>query len=150
SPVAIDWFNHNYGVYGDKFLGTGESLQSGKKFTDARIPEYLVPNYPDSHKNVLLWRLKPGDPELDGSLMDLLDRPPYHEPGDAEAIRSRIKAKINSHDDQNPLLVRFAMVPDLEKARAQPSPNYSGCFARKERKRAFFSSLSYMTKHTNN
>jgi len=82
--------------------------------------------------------------------MDLLERHPFRESKDVETVRDRIKAQIREHRDDPPLLVRFAMVPDLEKTRSQVSSRYSGCFARQERKRAFFSSLDYMAKHSRN
>lgn len=74
SDEAMDLFNHHFGVYEESFLGTGESLPAqSSNFTDGRIPEYLVPNYPDRHPGVLVWTLTEDDPLLKRTLQALLD-----------------------------------------------------------------------------
>jgi hypothetical protein len=44
---------------GNKFLGTGIAMPSGlgKVYGHARLPEYLVPNLPETHDKILTWQI---------------------------------------------------------------------------------------------
>jgi hypothetical protein len=145
SGTADQLLKHSYGVWDNRFLGTGESLPSASSnFTSQRIPEYLVPNYMDSHDGVLAWKLKPSSIEVNRNLGDLLNSKPMRDDSSVEQTRFRIKNNLNNKD--TPSLVRFAMVPDLR--RESQNSNYSGCLGLPERRKVFFSDLDYMIKNT--
>jgi hypothetical protein len=147
SPAAMETLRHAYGVYKTQFLGTGQSITSDSKdFTTQRIPEYLVPNYPDDHTGVLAWQIPQENLSLlNSSLQVLLDSKTIHNnPSDAQ-VRDAIRKNLGNA--ATPSLVRFAMVPDL--MRGHERQKYSGCFGLPERKRVFFSDLDYMIKNTN-
>ena len=144
SPVSLKLLHKFYGIVDERFLGTGNSLPSGsKEFTSERIPEFLVPNYSDDHPGILAWRINSGSELLRRPLQDLIQSPTINVQGSPDEIRQEILADVRNTD--RPSLVRFAMVPDIEKE----SPHkYSGCFGLQARHRVFFSSLNFMEGNT--
>ena len=58
SPVIPEVLKTKLGV-GEKFIGTGLAIPSGvgKVYSDARFPEYLVPNLRENEAEILTWKI---------------------------------------------------------------------------------------------
>jgi len=97
----------HFGIDG-AFLGVGFSKPHGANhYETARIPEFLVPNYPESHPRVWRWRLEPGK-FSETSLRQLILA---QKPIDKDL---QFKERIQDHlsiDDTKPAVVRIAQFP---------------------------------------
>lgn len=150
SPKSMALLNL-LGIYGDSFLGTGESIPSGSKdLTSTHIPEYLVPNYSENHAGVLAWSMEEHSEKLQLTMMQLLETNPINHQSSLAGVREAVI--LNRGNEALPSLVRFAMVPDLKRqpdGSAGSGAGYQGCLGRPERRRVFFSSLDYMVRASN-
>jgi hypothetical protein len=139
SPESMSILRKYYGV--DKeFLGTGLSKPLGQEnFFSARIPEYLVPNYPDTHQGVLVWKLDPILKYADQNLYDtLLTTTPDNATGWSKQQLKDMRANLNKRLAWNataPAVVRFALIP---------RGGYSGCLGRVEAHEVFASHFGLM------
>lgn len=138
APESIGLLKKLYGVDERFFLGVGESLPSGRNsFSDARIPEYLVPNYRDGHEGVIVWRLHPKLVQENKGLSEIIMSTPSLKPTDTEELQTR-RGEIKKHlglDDPAPAVVRFAQIPDSL---------YSGCLGLPQRQYVFASHLGML------
>jgi hypothetical protein len=139
SPEAMNLLNRLYGT-DNRFLGIGLSLPSAKtSSSDARIPEYLVPNYNDTHTGVLVWKLDRQVDE-DKSLSEIVQSAPAMMP-DSPAKLEVCRADMRKHltlENPLPAVVRFALIPQYR---------YSGCMGRKESQYVFASHLGMLMDH---
>jgi hypothetical protein len=133
-----------YGI-DDRFLGTGFSQPAGsEEYWTARVPEFLVPNYPDNQTGLWCWKLRPGA-SLGRTVGDLLHemQPEYSKAPNASktfaADLAEIDRRIATHQEHLPPVVRFAYLTESE---------YSGCLGRKERRRVFVSDLGSVLQMT--
>jgi len=120
---------------GEKFLGNGFSVPIGADPDEARVPEYLVPNYNDKSHHIWRWDLNYGDeldqkPILKWNLEELLLKVP---PSSGAEFKKKWDEWIKDHvsDEHAPVLVRFAL----------REPPTSGCLGRPDAKRVFMSKL---------
>jgi hypothetical protein len=136
SKESMDLLWKYYGVNEEGFLGTGISKPLQENFAEGRIPEYLVPNYPDTHEGVLVWKLDPLLKYKNKKLYDTLNTTaPINAAGWSKEQLEDIRASWNdklSWDDKAPTVVRFALIP---------RGNYSGCLGRREAHEVFASHL---------
>lgn len=138
SPEGIGLLKRQYGVDERFFLGVGQSLPSGtSSFSDARIPEYLVPNYRDTHEGVIVWRLHPKLVQENKGLSEIIMSTPSLKPAGADELQTR-RGEIRKHlgiGDPAPAVVRFAQIPDSL---------YSGCLGLPQRQYVFASHLGML------
>jgi hypothetical protein len=137
SPEAMSLLRKYYGVKEDGFLGTGLSEPSKQKdFAAERIPEYLVPNYPDTHEGVLVWKLDPILKYADKNLYETLKTlPPINSAAADKEQLKEMRATLNQRlawGSSNPAVVRFAQIP---------RGKYSGCLGRIEAHEVFANHL---------
>jgi hypothetical protein len=125
---------------GKTFLGSGFSEPEGQvNYTEARVPEYLVPNLSDQSPRVWVWKFDPWKMEGQKTIEDykLLDvllhlRQPINH-ADFNQIWDSMKEEPSASGTPS-VLVRFALF--------KPETNDSGCLGRAEATRVFMSSLS--------
>jgi hypothetical protein len=140
SPEAMLPLQKYYGVDSTSFLGTGLSEPlDGETFVAERIPEYLVPNYPDSHEGVMVWKLDPMYEYADKKLYDVLTTTtPINAVGSDKAELEELRTKLGQRlflDAKAPPVIRFALIP---------RGKYSGCLGRKAAQEVFASHLGLM------
>ena len=122
------------------FLATGFSEPHGTTdYWAARLPEYLVPNYPDSNSQVWTWELESNSNQLKRQLADVIQ---HETPNQANArkrtnardFKSALKSIRDNLDlnDDTPAVVRFAQLSEKE---------YSDCMGRRGASRVFASHL---------
>lgn len=140
SPESMDLLWRIYGAK-DGFLGTGLSKPLDQQtFVAGRIPEYLVPNYPETDRRVLVWKLEPRIEYAHKKLYDVLMN---NVPSNATKWKwkSELKATRDALNDQLawnadlPAVVRFALIP---------KGKYSGCLGRHQSREVFASHLGLM------
>ncbi|MGA2902712.1 MAG: hypothetical protein ABSD98_02695 [Candidatus Korobacteraceae bacterium] len=135
SPEAMQLLHKVYGV-DQGFLGTGLSEPAAQSnFAKARFPEYLVPNYRESHEGVLVWNLTKLQ-YLQANLYETLrTMPPVNAKGwapqELNAMRELIEQRTVWKSDL-PAMVRFALIPKGQ---------YSHCLGRKEAHKVFVNDL---------
>lgn len=123
----------------NRFIGTGNSEPVDEtSATLASVPEFLVPNLPETHDWVWVWKIGLSDmqghtPVLDLKLRDVLQNLPS-QPADFKSSLDWI-AKDHLNVDESSALVRFAIL--------EPSgPIFpSGCLGKPHAKRVFMNSL---------
>jgi|HubBroStandDraft_3_1064219.scaffolds.fasta_scaffold61502_2 hypothetical protein len=124
----------------NRFIGTGNSEPvDDTSPASARIPEYLVPNLPETHDWVWVWEvglsdMLAGTPVLDHSLRDVLQNE-TSQPADFKSALDWITKDHLGVDDSS-ALVRFAILEP--KGPIFPS----GCLGKPRAKRVFMNSLS--------
>lgn len=138
---AMDLLHTIYGV-DSGFLAVGISKPSDQQtFFAGRIPEYLAPNYPDSHEGVLVWKLTPMLPLEDEKLYDILRKTAPINAKEEEAEKEwLIVDKRLARWQRNPeVVVRFALIP-----KGTPKGGYSGCLGRTEAHEVFVDDFGLM------
>jgi hypothetical protein len=123
----------------NRFIGTGNSEPVDEtSATLASVPEFLVPNLPETHDWVWVWKIGLSDmiaqkPVLDHTLKDVLQDMPS-QPGNFKSAYDWI-AKDHLGETTSSALVRFAIL--------EPSgPTFpSGCLGKPHAKRVFMNSL---------
>ena len=131
---------------GTAFLGSGYSEPEGHvNYTEARVPEYLVPNLSDKSPRVWVWKFDPWKMENkkaieDYKLVDVLlqlrhpiNHADFNEMWESLKVGSPASGKLS-------VLVRFALF--------KPETRDSGCLGRPEATRVFMSSLSEVADKT--
>lgn len=130
----------------NRFIGTGNSEPvDDTSPLSAKIPEFLVPNLPETHEWVWVWKIGLSDmwPDkiavIDHPLQDVLEKVPS-QPPDFKSALDWIK-KDHYGVDPNSALVRFAIL--------EPNgPKFpSGCLGKPTAKRVFMNSLSPLMEH---
>lgn len=149
SPAVYDALNLRFGI--DKtFLGGGSSLPdfSGKDYSHAHLPEFLVPNLRDSDEQVWTWKLDPTLSNRGRLLEEILKDPPADwenrakkffpsgmPPGTKltplDVLQSRYKEQLTLNDP-TPIVIRFGQFPE---------DNYHGYLGRPSRDFVFTSHL---------
>ncbi len=124
----------------NRFIGTGNSEPVDETSpASASVPEYLVPNLPQSHDWVWVWEVGLSDmldktPLLDHTLRDVLQ----NETSQPVGFKSELSwiAKDHLGVDSSSAMVRFAIL--------EPNgPKFpSGCLGKPRAKRVFMNSLS--------
>lgn len=117
-----------YGV-GASFTGTGLSVPLNGRFQDERVPEFLIPNYPQRQPGIVIWQVDPLPDKLATPLSEFIksETPSNVTKERRDDILREARVGIS---DPLSAVVRFAKVSTL-----------SGCLGRKERKRVFASHL---------
>jgi hypothetical protein len=141
SPESMKLLRKYYGVKEDGFLGTGISKPLDEQnFIGGRIPEYLMPNYPETHEGVLVWKLDPILKYADKKLYDTLNTvTPINTGRWPQSQLEDMRASLNQRlawDAKAPPVVRFALIP---------RGNYSHCLGRVEAHEVFASHLGLIT-----
>jgi hypothetical protein len=132
SSESMDILHRSYGI-DDKFLGTGLAVPVGKEeYPSARLPEYLIPNYPTTRSNILVWKL---DPPIKYEKLSLSEVLKSVEPSEGQAATRKMMQEHLGLAESEPAVVRFAQLSDTE---------YKGCLARKERREVFASHLGFI------
>ena len=129
----------NFGIT-DSFYGTGFSQPNGgTNYWDARIPEYLIPNFSDKINRVWTWKLQPEEDFLNMKLSDVLKNVPPLVPRSLSNGSPNFLRYIEDHfkknlllNDSSPVVVRFAQMP---------ASQYSDCMGRQNARRVFASHL---------
>jgi hypothetical protein len=140
SPESMDLL---WRVYGAKegFLGTGLSKPLDQQtFVAGRIPEYLVPNYPETDGRVLVWKLEPRIEYAHKKLSDVLNTEPdnakrWKWPADVTKATTDAMRQQLAWNADLPAVVRFALIP---------KGRYSGCLGRQQAHEVFVSHLGLM------
>lgn len=140
SPEAMEPLQKYYGLDKNSFLATGLSEPlDGENFVAERIPEYLVPNYPESHEGVMVWKFDPMYEYADKKLYDVLTTTtPINVAGWDKSRLKELRTKLSQRlflDAKAPPVVRFALIPQGK---------YSGCLGRKAAHEVFASHLGLM------
>ena len=124
------------GISGQYFVGSGFSLPVAPiDANNPMLPEYLVPNYPETLSNVWLWEVDMdavGNKPLKSLL--LTERPLLHQFGFPRYYRNNITRHLDP-GDQTPALVRFALIDPK---------HYSHCLGITTRTRVFASPLGLL------
>jgi hypothetical protein len=125
SDDAMKLLREFYGA-NEGFLGTGLSKPSDQKsFAAARFPEYLVPNYPETHDGVMVWKLA-GIQYLHKNLFNTLSKmPPDNakgwKPARLKLMRDAMK-QGTAWNAELPAVVRFALIPEGKYSRCLGLP----------------------------
>jgi hypothetical protein len=129
-----DALRDHLGIDGQYFVGAGFSLPvPASDSNDPLLPEYLVPNYPESNSQVWIWAVDPGEVASNTLKNVLFSEQPLITR--SQLFSEYFKRRIASHldpGDQTPAVVRFALI----------DPNkYSHCLGKTSRNRVFVSPL---------
>jgi len=137
-PAASQMLKRVVGVR-ESFLGNGfaKPNRQNDQYWDAKVPEFLVRNVPETDPNLWTWSLEPDYKYLDRKVSDiigsnegLLAGAPISPP--AEFIK-KVKDRLD-HGDQEPVVIRFSRFPLKDQS---GKPFYSQMMGRSEAKRVF-------------
>jgi len=121
-PKAKDLVHAVYGVQ-DSFLGTGFSQPlKSTQFVDGRVPEYLVPNYPVTRQNVLIWKFQPETKFDQLKIADIVDNePPLNSNGLGQDDWKKAIREHVGYGDTKPAVMRFAQLSSDPKCLGLPA-----------------------------
>lgn len=140
----------------ERFIGAGNSEPVQRtNAAAAKVPEYLVPNLPDSSPWVWVWKVNPaalmnGSLVIDHKLIDVLRGIPPEPHGDQPTFAESWNWIVRDHlsTEDVPALVRFALLdpPNLPRDKKKHPP--SGCLGKPEAKRVFMNALANVKDET--